>query len=231
MTKSIFFTKDKIPTLCLMGITAVLITVTGILFKQSFLRILPLYISLTVGLFQSSANRYASLIGGFNSILYAIVYWLLGLYASAGYAILFSFPIQIITFIQWSRHSYGSSTRFRKMTGKQRILTAILFMASFVALYIVLTLNGSNYAIMDNLSSLIGILISVLTAIAFIEYSWLMLPSGLFGIALNITVMMNEPAQITYVIFSLYSLFCVTKGFFRVQKLYAQQQAEDAKDI
>ena len=40
-------------TLILMGITCVLITVTGILFKQSFFRILPLYVSLIIGFLQS----------------------------------------------------------------------------------------------------------------------------------------------------------------------------------
>ena len=58
----------------LMPITAVAITITGIIWKQSFIRILPLYISLTVMLLQSRANRYAPLIGGLNSILYIFTY-------------------------------------------------------------------------------------------------------------------------------------------------------------
>ena len=106
--KNQFFTKDNLPRLCLMAVTAVLITVTGIIFRQSFIRILPLYVSLLVGLLQSRANRYASLLGGLNSILYTLVYIYLGLYASAGYALLFSFPLQIVTFILWSRRKRGS---------------------------------------------------------------------------------------------------------------------------
>ena len=67
--KSVLLTKDNLPRLCLMAVTAILITVTGILFHQSFIRILPLYVSLVVGVLQSRANRYASLLGGMNSIL------------------------------------------------------------------------------------------------------------------------------------------------------------------
>ena len=91
--KRYVLTKDNLPRLCLMAVTAILITVTGILFQQSFLRILPLYVSLVVGVLQSRANRYAALLGGINSILYTLVYLYLGLYASAGYAILFSFRL------------------------------------------------------------------------------------------------------------------------------------------
>ncbi|MBQ8400418.1 MAG: nicotinamide mononucleotide transporter [Clostridia bacterium] len=219
-----FFTKANLPRLCMIAVTAVLITTTGILFQQSFLRILPLYISLFVGALQARASRYASLLGGCNSILYTLVYWYLGLYASAGYALFFSCPVQIATFIRWSRNKYGSSTHFRRMTGKQRILTAAGFLICFAALYAVLKIAGSSYQLLDNLSSLLGILISVLTMLAFIEYTWLMLPSGIISICLNLATMADYPEQITYVIFSLYSIICVTQQFFRVRKLYREQE-------
>ena len=67
-----FFTKSNLPRLILLAVTAILITVTGILFRQNFLHILPLYVSLVVGILQSRANRYACLLGGLNSILYTV---------------------------------------------------------------------------------------------------------------------------------------------------------------
>ena len=221
--KSTFLTKDHLPRLCLMAVTAILITVTGIWFHQSLIRILPLYVSLVVGILQSRANRYASLLGGMNSILYALVYIYLGLYASAGYAILFSFPLQIMTFILWSRRKQGESTRFRKMSWRCRVAVLLGYLACFVILRAVLQAAGSNYQLLDNLTSLTGILISVLTMFAFVEYTWLMLPSGMLSIVLNISTMQTNPEQITYVIFSFYSIICVSIQFFRVRKLYAEQ--------
>ena len=221
--KSYFLTKDNLPRLCLMAVTAILITVTGILFRQSFIRILPLYVSLVVGVLQSRANRYASLLGGMNSILYALVYVYLGLYASAGYAILFSFPLQIMTFILWSRRKQGESTKFRKMSWGCRILVLIGYLTCFAILRMVLQAAGSSHQLLDNLTSLTGILISVLTMFAFVEYTWLMLPSGMLSIVLNFATMQTNPEQITYVIFSFYSITCVTIQFFRVRKLYAEQ--------
>ena len=221
--KSVLLTKDNLPRLCLMAVTAILITVTGILFHQSFIRILPLYVSLVVGVLQSRANRYASLLGGMNSILYTLVYIYLGLYASAGYAILFSFPLQIMTFILWSRRKQGESTKFRKMSWGCRILVLIGYLTCFAILRMVLQAAGSSHQLLDNMTSLTGILISVLTMFAFVEYTWLMLPSGMLSIVLNFATMQTNPEQITYVIFSFYSITCVTIQFFRVRKLYAEQ--------
>lgn len=222
-----FFSRTNLPRLCLIAVTAVLITGTGIYTHQSALRILPLYISLFVGALQANASRYASLLGGINSILYAVVYWLLGLYASAGYALFFSFPIQVATFLRWSRHRYGSSTQFRKLSAKGRIWTLVGFFAAFGVLAWVLHKAGSSYQILDNLTSLLGILIAILTMLAYIEYTWLMLPSGVISICLHIATMAAHPAQITYLIFSLYSLVCVTKQFFRVRKLYREQSSQE----
>ena len=223
MIKS-FFSKSNLPRLILLAVTAILITVMGILFRQSFIRILPLYVSLFVAVLQSRANRYACLLGGLNSILYTIVYVYLGLYASAGYAILFSFPLQIITFILWSRRKEGESTRFRRMSPLCRLLVLLGFAVSSVALGFVLKAAGSSHQLLDNLSSLMGILITLLTMFAFVEYTWLMLPSGLLNIALNIATMQTNPEQITYVVFSVYSMICVTIQFFCVRRLYAEQQ-------
>jgi len=216
--------KENLPRICLVAAAAVLITVTGILYRQSFIRILPLYISLFVAILQSRANRYANLLGGINSLLYMVVYLYLGLYASAGYALLFSCPVQLVTFIRWSRRKYGQSTQFRRLTGKQRILILSAFLLSFGILFAVLRAMGSDYQILDSLSSLLGITISLLTMFAYIEYTWLMLPSGILSIFLNAATMAAHPEQITYLIFSFYSMICVSLQFVRVKKLYAEQQ-------
>ena len=103
-TEKITFSKKDIFIFILMGCTAVLITVAGLFYQQSFLRILPLYISLVVGMLQSRVNRYSYLIGSMNSLLYGVVYFYYNLYASAFSALLFSFPIQLLTFIRWNKN-------------------------------------------------------------------------------------------------------------------------------
>ena len=119
-----------------MGCTAVLITASGIYYKQNFLRILPLYVSLVIALLQSRVNRYASMLGSVNSLLYGAVYFYYNLYGSALSAIFFSCPIQVLTFIRWNKHKSGNSTVLRKMTPKQMILIGTGFIAALVIMWL-----------------------------------------------------------------------------------------------
>lgn len=220
------FLKDNRLMLILMGITAVCITVTGILFHQSFLRILPLYISLTIALLQSRVNRYAPLIGGINSLLYCMVYFYYHLYGSAAYALLVSCPVQIATFIRWNRHKWGTTTVFRRMSGKQRWLTTLGFGGALFLLWLILSLTDANYVLLDSTITMLGILISFLTMFAYIEYTGLMLVSGTVSIILYLTMIQDTPEQITYLVYTLYSFICSCLAFVRARKMYAKQQEE-----
>ncbi len=213
----------------LMGCTAILITVAGIYFHQSFLRILPLYISLVVGMLQSRINRYASLVGSLNSLLYGVVYFYYGLYGSVFSAVLFSFPIQLLTFIRWNKNKWEHSTVLRKLTVKQRLLLSAGFAAALIAMWIILPLIGSQYVFLDSLTNLLGIVIYFLTMFAFVEYTFLMLINGVIGIALYVTMLGDTPEMTTYLIYSVYSFICIFIAYFQARKLYASQQAEAKK--
>ena len=218
------FVKQNIGSLVLILITAILITWMGIVRQQPLFRILPLYVSLFIGMLQAKANRYSCLLGGINSVLYAVVYFSFGLYASAGYALLVSFPFQIATFLRWSKHAYKHSTEFRRMTIPQILLSLIAFLACFAILYWTMTLAGSSYRLLDNATTLIGIATSILTLFSFREYTYLMLGSGILNMVLNFTMMKEHPEQITYLIFSIYSFICILRQFFAVRRLYKEQK-------
>lgn len=203
--------------------TAILITVTGIQSHQSVLRMIPLYISLSVGILQSRANRYANLIGGINALLYAAVYFYFGLYASAASALLVSSPIQLATFIRWSNRAYKHSTKFRRLSTKFRIILSVIFVISFSMMYIILSALGSKYRLLDVTVSLISVFASVLALLSFMEYSWIMLGTGVFSIMLDISMMHDHPGQITYLVFSIYSLICIIIQIISVYKLYKEQ--------
>ena len=205
-------------SLVLLVVTAICITASGILYKQPLLHILPLYISLFISLLQSRVNRIAYLIGAGNSILYAIVYWHFRLYASAVYAILFSFTIQLATYFLWSKHPSGKATIFRAMKPRQRIGMVLVFIAVWAALYAILSATGSAYRFFDISYSLLGILVSILTMLAFIEYGPLMILSQFISIGLYLAMMRDNPAQITYLIYTLFSMMC---QFMALKKIVA----------
>ena len=225
------FFKDNAPLLFGMAITAAGVTAAGLLFHQSFFRILPLYVSLVIGLLQSRMIRYASLMGGVNSILYALVYAHYHLYASAAYALLVSCPIQIVTFIRWSRKPWGHSTVFRKLSAKQRIITGAVLAGLLVGLGFVLPRLGGEHTFLDSAVTLLGILTSVLTMLSYQEYALLMVAGGVLSTALYVAMLPEHPEQATYLIFNLYSLVCCTLASFRIRKLCAEQQQKQVSDM
>ena len=226
MTKNNNLSVKDIFIFILMGITAVSITVAGIYFKQSFLRILPLYISIIIAMLQSRVNRFASLIGSMNSLLYGFVYFYYGLYGSFISAILFSFPIQMLTFIRWNKNKWEHSTVLRRLTVKQRIILSEGFVLSLIATWIILPLFGSQYVFLDSLANILGVIIYFLTMFAYFEYTFLMIVNGIIGIALYIQMLKKSPEMTTYLIFSVYSFICITLSFFQAKKIYKNQQIE-----
>ncbi len=220
------FTKKDIFIFVLMGVTAVGITVSGIYTRQAVLNILPLYVSLIIGMLQSRVNRFASLMGSLNSILYGVVYIYFNLYGSALSALLFSCPIQLITFIRWSKNKRGSTTKLRKMTAGQRALMTVGFCSLLIVLWRVLPLIGSEYVFLDSATTLLGILIYFLTMFAFIEYPVLMIVNGIINITLYITMLEEQPEIAPHLIFAVYSFVCILFAAFEAKRLYNVQQKE-----
>ena len=222
------FSKKILFTLIMLFITAVGITVSMILFTPNRLMVVPLYVSLFISLLQTRINRYAPLIGGINSILYFAVYMYSGIYATAFYALLFSCPLQIITFIRWTKNKRGSTTLLRKMSMKLRLLILLAFAVAWVSVLAIRSLAGSDFAILDTTSSLLGILTTFLTMFAFIEYTVLQLVGGVTSISLYINMLLaGRIEQTPFLVYSVYSLICVILAVIRARKLYEEQRSAE----
>lgn len=207
----------------LMAVTGVLITVTGIYYKQSFLRILPLYNSLIIAMLQSRVNRYSNLFGSINSILYAAVYMYYGLLASALQAILFSFPMQLITFIRWNKNKWEKSTVLRKLSWKHRIILSVCYAAALFIMCKVLPLFGAKNVFLDSATNILGVFILFMTMFAFVEYTFCMIVNGIIGIILYIPMLSETPDILPFLIFSVYSFICIVFAYFEAQRLYKKQ--------
>lgn len=209
----------------LLILTAIGITVTYCIFPSPFYLVLPLYVSLFVGLLTSKANRYSFLIGGLNSILYTITYISFGTYMSAFYAFFFSCVLQLATFFTWSKHAYKDSTVFRRMTKKMYIGIGSGFVAVYIAAIVILPLLGSKFVYLDTFSSLLGILVTVLHLFSFRETPFLHAFSCVIGLCLSATLVIDDPSRWPFLISSLYGGICVFRSVFAIQRLYREQQA------
>lgn len=211
-------------------LTFVLITAAAIIFRQHPFRFLPLCVSLVIYFLQARVSRYAHLLGSLNSIAYAIVYIGLGIYASAAQALLISFPMQLATFFMWRRRADGHSTHLRRLSVKGALLTLALFSVAWVALYFILRSLGSTSQILDNTSTLLGVLIYILTMFSFIEYTYLQILSNLVVILLHASLLKEKPGQITYMIQTACAMYFAVRAIFRAHELYKKQQGELANE-
>ena len=222
MTKS----TEKIFDTSLVCTTAILITICSLIFREDVFVVVPLYVSLFVWFLQSKANRFAFLLGGINSLLYAAVDLFNGLYALAVYDILVSCTLQVITFINWSRNSYGKySTIFRRLSVKQIIFTTSAGILIWCFLYLILSFFKSGYMLFDNTLTLLGITHTILCALSFIEYTYLQRLTIVIHLVMYGMMFAEKPIMITHFIFNIYAFICSTKGYIKMKKLYKEQQS------
>ena len=209
----------------LLVLTGIGITTTYCFFPSPFYLVLPLYISLFVGMLTAKANRYAFLIGGLNSILYTITYLSLGIYMQAIQAFFFSCLLQLATFFTWSKRAYKDSTVFRRMTKWMYIGFGGAFVVVFFGSITVLTLLGSNFVILDTFTALLGMLVTILHLCSFREAPFVHAFSSTFGLALSLAMVLDTPTRWPFLISSIYAAICVWRSIFAIWKLYKEQQA------
>lgn len=215
--------KDKKKSI-IIAVTAVLILIAGILCKQEFFLMIPLFISLFVMAFQSQANRLGALIGAVNSLIYAAAYTYMGVYVSAASAILFSFPIQLMTFIRWRKNAYKNTVIFKRMSKKILAIFISVSALLWTLLAIVFYHLDYEYALLDSGTFLFGFVIPVLTLLAYVEYTYLWIVQAVVSILLSVQMVINDYRQTTYLIYAVYSLYCIICAFANVRKFYKEQQ-------
>ncbi len=209
----------------IISVTGFAILVAGIVCKQEFFLMIPLFVSLFVMSFQADANRIGLLIGAINACIYTAAYIYMGVYASAASALLFSVPIQLCSFFRWKKKAYKKTAVFRKMTAKQRILFILAVMFLWAILAGVFIFLKYEYAVLDSITFLLGFIVPILTMLAYIEYTYLWIVQAVSGLLLNVQMVINDYKETTYLIYGVYALYCVICAFINVSKFYKEQQA------
>ena len=207
------------------AISLTLIFTFAVIFKLPPLQILPIFISLFVLYLQAKVNRYAFLLGGLNACIYGVVYIIRTLYSSAAFSFFFSFPFQIITFINWDRHTEKKKnvTELKFMSNKLRLIVLILMLLCWGALYFVFTSLGSKYMLIDNASTVLGIVSTTLCALCYVEY----LPIQLIGYVVNVimdgTMTLDAPHNVVWLINSAYGCACTLIASSSIWKRYGKR--------
>ncbi|MBR5496413.1 MAG: nicotinamide mononucleotide transporter [Clostridia bacterium] len=220
----------NIKKIIIIVLTGIAILVTGILCKQQWFLMVPLFVSLFVMAFQSEANRIGVLIGAGNALLYTATYIYMGVYVSAASSLLFSVPIQLMTFFRWKKNAYKNTAVFKKMSTKVRILFTLGILALWAVTAFIFYRLDYEYALFDSLLFLFGFIVPILTWRAYIEYTYLWIIQAVVGLFLNAQMIMNDYSQATYFVYGIYALYCVICAFINVHKFYKEQQSAESDE-
>jgi nicotinamide riboside transporter PnuC len=134
-----------------------------------------------------------------------------------------------MTFFRWRKNAYKKTAVFKRMSNRNRVL----FFAA-VGLVWVVTAGvfyhlDYEYALLDSISFLLGFITPVLTMLAYIEYTYLWIISAVVGLLLSVQMVMNDYKETTYLIYAVYSLYCIILAYKNVHKFYKEQQSEKEK--
>ena len=149
----------------------------------------------------------------------------MGVYASAASAVLFSFPIQLMTFFSWKKNAYKSTVVFKKMSNKVRMIFAFSIALAWAVLAGIFVHLKYEYAVLDSVTFLLGFVVPVLTMLAYIEYTYLWIVQAVVSTLLSVQMVVNDYRQTTYLIYAVYSFYCIICAFITVRKFYKEQQA------
>lgn len=208
----------KLPLMWIALAMLVCIITCGIIFKTHPIKVIPLCISCFVMLLQANVNRYAFLLGGLNSIIYAASGISMQLYANALYSFAVSFPLQMITFINWKKNTKDGQTETKRLSAKSRILGVLMMLGLWAVLYLIFSGLDSPYMVLDNTASVLGLVTTVLCMLRYSEYAILQLVGSCFSMATYIQLTVDDISNIVWIIFTGYSLACTAISFINMSR-------------
>lgn len=208
----------KLPLMWIALAMLVCIITCGIIFKTHPIKVIPLCISCFVMLLQANVNRYAFLLGGLNSIIYAASGISMQLYANALYSFAVSFPLQIVTFINWKKNTKDGQTETKRLSAKNRALGVGMMLGLWAGLYLIFSGLDSPYMVLDNTASVLGLVTTVLCMLRYSEYAILQLVGGCFSLATYIQLTADDVSNIVWIIYTGYSLACTAISFINMSR-------------
>ena len=216
------FLTDYLPAIA----TFVGIVVCGIIYKQQFIKLLPVCISLIIGMFTIKANRIAFLIGAANCFVYIVGYASERLYGSV-LSTLFSAIIQFSSFLLWKKRAYKQATEFRALKNGARVGLYLGVIIVWAITSFVLYKTGANAVVLDGLIFVLGFVVPIMQMFALIDAVPLHILSAVVNIVMWCQIVFaGNFANLTYLINGPYTLAVVIRAGVKWFELYKEQQAK-----
>jgi nicotinamide riboside transporter PnuC len=134
--------------------------------------------------------------------------------------------MQIISFINWKRNSKDKfGTQFKKLPLKRLILLLVLLIPAWLCAYYGLSAFISGYfPMIDSLAFVLGLVVTVLSMLRFIEAPYINLVSCSINIVLWTLISIESPNNINFLFISIYNFIMVSESAVVWTKKYISQK-------
>lgn len=216
-----------------MGVCAVAILTCAFVFGQKWYKVLPTLNTLVILLLSARVDRRSFLLGGLNAALYGIGYIGEGLYFSVINCLLVSMPLQLFSFFHWKKHADGKSTKLRTLGWKGEIVVISLTIMGCLCCYWFLLpfFAGEKQAALDIFLFVIGLVITVLSMLRYVEAPYYNLISSMANLVMWILICTQNIADLNYLIMASYSFFRVVQSVVTWTKQYQKSKRELAPEV
>lgn len=213
-----------------MGVCAVAILTCAFVFGQKWYKVLPTLNTLVILLLSARVDRRSFLLGGLNAAFYGVGYFTEGLYFSVINCLLVSMPLQLFSFFNWKKHADGNSTKLRTLGWKGEIVVVSLTVVGCLCCHWFLLpfFAGEKQAALDIFLFVIGLVITVLSMLRYVEAPYYNLISSMANLIMWILICTQNIADLNYLIMAAYSFFRVVQSAINWTKQYQKGKKETA---
>lgn len=130
-------------------------------------------------------NRYGQLFGVVNSLLYGIIMYSNGVFGTSIYNFIYCIPMQVYTFFTWGKDKEGKNKlKVSRYADMQRLLIWLVILVVTAVYTVVATKLKVNFALVDGLSIILGIVGLYMTSKKKVEQWHMFIVSNIAMLAL-----------------------------------------------
>ena len=192
-------------------------------------KLMPTLFSPIIIMMIAHAKRVSFFFASLNSLLYGINYLIEGLYFSFFTAACISMPVQMYSFICWTRNAKkkgNGEVTMKAFDKKKYPLILAVIGAAWVVCYFVIgdLIPGQNHKLLDTLSFVFSMSATFLMTARHVEAQYINVASNSIGTTMWVLITMNDASRFNYVVNSVYNLYVALRGSVIWTRNYRKNQ-------
>ncbi|MCL2813421.1 MAG: nicotinamide riboside transporter PnuC [Oscillospiraceae bacterium] len=181
-------------------VSAVIMTVCGLLFGQEYMEIAISAFSVVMLMYLVEGKRAGCACGVIYCVCYSLICFSKGFYGLMVFNLVVGLPMYIVSLFTWKKHKSGDTVSVRRLSPKSLALVLAGAAAGFGCAYLILMAAASSNAFFDGLTLSLATFGTLLLSLRFVEQWYFNLAANITGLILWIFAALADIANLNFVI-------------------------------